>query len=30
MTEMRTRVVAEETMARVRDALDLGYFKKFR
>jgi tryptophanyl-tRNA synthetase len=26
----RARVVAEETMARVRDALDLGYFKKFR
>jgi tryptophanyl-tRNA synthetase len=26
----RARVVAEETMALVRDALDLGYFKKFR
>jgi tryptophanyl-tRNA synthetase len=27
---IRARAVAEETMALVRDALDLGYFKKFR
>jgi tryptophanyl-tRNA synthetase len=26
----RARAAAEETMALVRDALDLGYFKKFR